>query len=375
MKKKIFFVTSTRADYGKLKSIIQSLQSKNTFKTKVIVTGMHLVKEFGSTFKEMQKDNIKNLVYLKNYNLGQEPQQTLLNTIDVFTKFFERNIPDLIVIHGDRVEPLAISIICLLKNFKVAHIEGGEVSGTQDEMFRHAITKLSTIHFTTNQKAKKRILQMGENPKSVYVIGSPDMDLILSKNLPSIDVVKKKYQIDYKNYSIAILHSVTTESASFKKKSKIFFRSLVESKQNFIVLHPNNDAGREYIILELKKLSNYKKIKIFPSMRFEYFLTLLKNAKIIIGNSSAAIMEAPCYGIPSINVGTRQNNRYNTESIINIKFSKKSICKAIKKYTKITYKKKNNFGTGKSARKFENIIKSKKFWNIKIQKSFIDSAM
>jgi UDP-N-acetylglucosamine 2-epimerase (hydrolysing) len=372
MKKKIFFLTSTRADYGKLKTIIKKTQEFKKFSTKVLVTGMHLLKIYGYTHEELVKDKIKNLVYLKNQKLKDKPDQILLNSIKIFSKLFKVNKPDLVIIHGDRIEPFALAIVCLLNNIKIAHIEGGEVSGTQDEILRHSITKLSHIHFVTNQKARRRVLQMGEDLKSVYVIGSPDMDLIFSKNLPSLKEVKEKYNIDFNSYCIAMLHPVTTEKKIQKNNSKIFFDSLKKTKKNYILFHPNNDAGREYIYKDILRLKKNKNFISFPSMRFEYFLTLLKNSNLIVGNSSAGIMEAPSYGIPSIDIGSRQNSRYKSFSIKNVNFLQKNIDRDINKYFNKKFRPKKYFGIGNSADKFIRIIKSESFWNIKLQKHFID---
>ena len=375
MVKKIFFLTSTRADYGKLKTIIKEIQLIKKFQTKVIITGMHLLKIYGSTHDELKKDKIKNLVYLKNQKITDKPDEILLKSIKVFSNFLRKNKPDLVVVHGDRIEPFALTIVCLLNNIKVAHIEGGELSGTQDEILRHSITKLSHIHFVTNKKAKNRVLQMGEDTNSVYVIGSPDMDLIFSKDLPEIDEVKKRYSIPFDNYSIGILHPVTTEKKYQKNNSKIFFQSLIKSNENFVLLHPNNDEGRNYIFNDIIKLKNNKNFLSFPSMRFEYFLTLLKNSNLIIGNSSSGIMEAPYYGVPSIDLGSRQHNRYKSVSIKNINFLEKSILSSINHYKNKKFKVKKYFGDGNSATRFVKIIKSKKFWKIEVQKKFIEKKI
>ena len=197
----------------------------------------------------------------------------------------------------------------MLNNFNVAHIEGGEVSGTVDEMLRHAISKISHIHLVSNKTAKKRLMQMGENKKNIFIVGSPDVDVILGKNLPNLSQVKKRYEIKYDNFAIAILHPITTNIKNLQKESQNFFNSLVKSNLNYILIYPNNDHGSEIILKELKKFNKNKKFRIFPSIRFEYYLTLLKNCRFIIGNSSSGIMEAPYYGVSTINIGDRQKNR------------------------------------------------------------------
>ena len=372
MKKKILILTGTRADYGKLKSIILALQKLKNFETHVLVTGIHNLKFYGYTYLEIIKDKIKNVHILKNQSYGDKPEKIFQNSIKVSRKILNRVKPELIIVHGDRIEPLALSIVANLKNIKLAHFEGGEVSGTIDESIRHAITKLSHIHFVTNKKAKVRIQQLGEDKKNIFITGSPDVDLILSKRLPSILKSKNKYDLIYDDYAIAILHPVSTETTeNHKKFAKIFFESLKETSLNYLVLYPNNDLGSNHIMMELQKIKNNKNFKVLPSLRFEYFLTLLKHSKFIIGNSSSGIMEAPYYGVPCINIGSRQHNRSKSKSQININFRKKIIIETIKKIKK-KKKTKKIFGFSDSSKKFVKQIKSKKIWNLSNQKFFRD---
>ena len=372
MKKKILFVTSTRADYGKIKSIILRIQNDKKFVSKVFVTGMHNMKIYGSTVGELIYDKIKGIYFHKNQNKFTKMDEILMNTIRGFSPILKKFKPDLVVIHGDRIEPLACALSSLLNNFLVAHIEGGEVSGTVDEMLRHAISKISQIHLVSNQIAKKRLIQMGENKKNIFIVGSPDVDVILSDNLPSLKKVRKRYEIKFNKFAIAILHPVTTNIKNLERESKIFFKTLFETNINYIVIFPNNDHGSKIILNELLRYKNYKKFKIFPSIRFEYYLTLLKNSDFIIGNSSSGIMEAPYYGVSTINIGDRQKNRLKSTLIKNINFSEIKIKKSIKfvKNRKIT--KRHFFGKGKSAKKILTLFKTNKIWKISNQKNFID---
>ena len=276
------------------------------------------------------------------------------------------------IIHGDRTEPLACAMSALLNNFNVVHIEGGEVSGTVDEMLRHAISKISHIHLVSNKIAKKRLIQMGENKKNIFTVGSPDVDMILGKNLPNLYKVKKRYEIIFNNYAIGILHPITTNLKNLKKETKIFLNSLVKSDLNYILIYPNNDHGSDIILKEITRFKNYKKFKIFPSIRFEYYLTLLKHSKFIIGNSSSGIIEAPYYGVSTLNLGDRQKNRLKTKLIKNVNFVEKKILKSIKFVKNRKIKKRKFFGDGKSAEKIMKLFLSNKIWNISNQKNFID---
>src|SRR4030095_3338465 len=238
---------------------------------------------------------------------------------------------DLIVVHGDRIEALAGATVGALNNILVAHIEGGELSGTVDELIRHAVSKLSHTHFVANDEAKKRLMQMGELEESVFVIGSPDMDVMLSENLPGIEAVKEYYEIEFDNYALSIFHPVTTEFDLMPEHAANYFEALAHSGLNYVAIYPNNDKGSDIIMQQVKKLQHHSNFKVFPSLRFEYFLTLLKHASFIIGNSSAGIREAPCYGIHTVNVGTRQNGRSRNPHIINTSYEVTDILKGLRK--------------------------------------------
>ncbi len=375
--KKIIFVTASRADYGKLKNLIINLQKNKNYKVYVFVTGMHNLKKFGSTWMKIKLkkyDNIKNVIRFNNQSINDPTDITFAKTIFGFTKIVKKIMPDLIIVHGDRIEPLACASVGALNNFKIGHIEGGEVTGTVDEILRHSISKLSHIHFTTNLKAKKRLIQMGELAANIFVIGSPDIDIMRSKSLPTLKEVKKHYDINFNEYAIAVLHSVTTDILNFKNYTQIFVKSLLNSKKNFVVIYPNNDYGSNIIFKEYQNLKKNKNIRILPSMNFEHYLTLLKNSNFIIGNSSSGIMEAPFFGVPTINIGNRQNKRSALKTINNINFQQKKIIRLINYFfkNKIRHPKKYEFGNGKSFKLFETILNSGKIWNVSPQKTFKD---
>ena len=373
--KNITFITGTRADYGKIKSLIKELQKKyKKYKTNIIITGMHNVKSFGNTKDEISKDKIKNCYRFNNQSKNKNMDIALANTIKGINKFIKHNKTDLIIVHGDRVESLAGAITGCLNNIKVAHIEGGEISGTVDEIIRHSISKLSHIHFVTNEIAKKRLEQMGELKKNIFIIGSPDIDILLKKNLPTIESVKKRYDIIFDYYGICIFHRVTTELSKIKYQIKSLVNCFLKSRFNYVILLPNNDLGSEIILNEINKLKKKKlpNFKILPSMRFEHYLTLLKNSNFLIGNSSSGVMEAPYYGVPTVDIGSRQKNRAKIKSKITLN-NFKNIFKLINKYKfkKFRYKPLSYFGSGKSDKKFLNILNKKRIWEIKNQKQFV----
>jgi UDP-N-acetylglucosamine 2-epimerase (hydrolysing) len=371
--KKILFLTGTRADFGKIKSLIYTLDSHPDFEVFVFVTGMHLQKEYGYTLLEIERCGYKNVHTFENHTHETTMDLTLAKTIEGLSHYTKKSEPNLIVVHGDRVETLAGAVVGSLNNILVAHIEGGELSGTVDELIRHSVSKLSHIHFVSNAAAKNRLLQMGEITSSVFTIGSPDIDIMFSDDLPDLAISKAYYEIDFEQYAIAMFHPVTTEAKFMQQYAENFVSALAQDHHNYVVIFPNNDMGNQYIINAYQKLKGHPRFRIFPSLRFEYFLTLLKNSQFIIGNSSAGIREAPYYGIPIINIGTRQQNRAVLSDIINTDYEEKSIYQALKSIDLHQVIPTNSdFGIGNSATLFLETLQDENFWKLNHQKQFRD---
>jgi UDP-N-acetylglucosamine 2-epimerase (hydrolysing) len=371
--KKVLFLTGTRADFGKIKSLISTLESAPGFEVYVFVTGMHLLKEYGYTLLEIERCGFTNIHTFYNHTHESTMDLTLAKTIEGLSSYVKAINPDMIVIHGDRVETLAGAIVGSLNNILVAHIEGGELSGTVDELIRHSVTKLSHIHFVSNDNAAKRLLQMGEIRSSIYTIGSPDIDIMFSNDLPDIKTVKAYYDIPFNEYAVAMFHPVTTEATDMERYADAFVDALLDDTHRYIVVFPNNDFGSQYIINAYKKLDPNKRFRIFPSLRFEYFLRLLKHCQFIIGNSSAGIREAPYYGIPIINIGTRQQNRSLHADIINVGYEQQEISEALAMIdTHKVQPEINGFGGGNSAELFLKSLTEKNIWAINHQKQFRD---
>ncbi|WP_305775261.1 UDP-N-acetylglucosamine 2-epimerase [Flavobacterium sp. 140616W15] len=371
--KKILFLTGTRADFGKIKPLISILEDQPEFEVFVFVTGMHLQEIYGYTLIEIERCNFKNVFIFENHTHETTMDLTLAKTIEGLSNYCKSIKPDMIVVHGDRVETLAGAIVGSLNNILVAHIEGGEVSGTVDELIRHSVSKLSHIHFVSNTEAAKRLIQMGEISESVFTIGSPDIDVMFSNTLPSLETVKEYYQISFENYALVMFHPVTTEFQVMQQAAKVFVDCLLQDYRNYVVIFPNNDLGSQFILDEFKRLRQNTRFRIFPSLRFEYFLTLLKNSQFIIGNSSAGIREAPYYGIPIINVGTRQQNRVINADIVNTGYSMVSIKEALSIINSHKVKvKTTDFGQGNSKKMFLDSLKKNDIWQLNHQKKFKD---
>lgn len=372
-KKRILFLTGTRADFGKLKPLIEVVSAAEEFDYEIFVTGMHMLGRYGHTYLEISKSGFdKQFHYFNQYETsGNQMDMVLASTIEGLGNYIREFPPNLLVIHGDRIETLAGAVVGALNNILVAHIEGGEVSGTVDELLRHSITKLSHIHFVANSQARARLLQMGEVPSSIFIIGSPDIDVMLSERLPTLEQVLQRYSVPFSDYAIFIYHPVTTEVAQLSTKIRSVVDGLLAAEMNFVVIHPNNDYGSEIIRNELRRLEGNPRFCLRPSMRFEYFLSLLRHARLIVGNSSAAIREAPAYGIPTINIGTRQTKRFQHASIKNVPEDTKQVLAALREPRQRT-EPSLHFGSGNSAALFLEVLRRGELWTIAQQKQFRD---
>lgn len=373
--KKIVFLSGTRADWGKIKVLVQKVKESKKFEYKIFACGMHLLELYGNTFIEIYKDGFDEVFLAKPYKHQEKMDLALSECIKRFSNFIKEYKPDLIVVHGDRLEALSGAIVGAFNNILVAHIEGGEVSGTIDESIRHSISKLAHLHFVANNEAKKRLLQLGEREEDIFVIGSPDIDLMLG-DLPSMQEVQEHYyQIKPFNgdYAIFLYHPVTTEEKNLQKNITQTLKALKKSALNYIVIYPNNDLGSKTILKAYKSLEGDSHFALFKSLKFEAFLTLLKNARFIIGNSSAGIREAPIYAIPCINLGSRQEGRYKeSEGIISVKESEKEILSAIERVKNLSLDSSLEFGAGESAKEFINVLENGGIWSKKLQKKFVD---
>lgn len=368
----ILFVTSTRADFGKLQSLIEATIELEEFSVTIFVTGMHMLRDYGETYLEVKAKGYPNTFYFVNQGNGDTSTAVVYKTMMGLSAYLDEFEFDLVVVHGDRVEAIAVSLTCALKNIKVAHVEGGEFSGTIDNSIRHATSKFAHSHFVANEECMDRLIQLGEKPNSIFCIGSPEVDMINSANAPTLDEARASYGIEFDEYCIAIFHSVATETKSLKRQVKKFVDEIISSEENFIIIYPNNDVGSDIIISEYKRINARKNIKIFPSLRFEYYLVLLRNAKLILGNSSSGVREAPVFGVPSINLGSRQNSRSSAASIYNFKHENYSLKTIIELIKNKTFEPAKTFGKGNSGKQFQEVMLSEEFWSISIQKSFFD---
>jgi UDP-N-acetylglucosamine 2-epimerase (hydrolysing) len=336
------------------------------------VTGMHMMGFYGLTKHEIHRlQGVRVSEYL-NQREGDPQDMVLAKTVIGFSDFLAEQRPDLVVVHGDRIEALACALVCATNYVRCAHIEGGEVSGTIDEIFRHCNTKLSASHFVSSDIAKKRIMAMGEVGDSIYVIGSPELDSHARASGVSIDRVRQHYDIPFADYGVVTFHPVTSEQATIGAQARALFDRLVASGHNYVVILPNNDPGSAAILAVIDTLPR-DRFRVIPSMRFAYFSELLKNASAHIGNSSVGVREAPFIGLPSLDIGTRQNNRATSGSITACgAFDADVIDGFLVRTWGRVFDPDTGFGTGSSAGRFIAVLDDSAFWDRPLQKEFND---
>ena len=376
--RKIAIATGTRADWGLLSGIARSLRSREDCTVAVLATNMHLHESYGFTVDEIVADGFTDVRRVPMPDTGGTPVGTVESMAECMSgmaRELDSIRPDLLVILGDRFEMLATATAALMLRVPVVHLHGGEISeGAVDDSIRHAVSKFAHLHFVCNEEAKKRIIQLGESEKHIFVIGSPDIDIMLGNHLPSVDKAKTYYDITFEEYAIFMYHPVTTEVAQLGEHIKKVIEALRISKRNYIVIYPNNDLGTEIILENVRKLDEEEHFAVYPSLRFEYFLTLLRHAQFIIGNSSAGIRESGIYGVPAVDIGTRQEGRYDQNTLKNVQHVEESveeITEAIRRTEEHAIRC-HNFGLGNSTEKFLQILDQEDVWKCEVQKRFVD---
>lgn len=371
MSKRLLFVTGTRADFGKLEPLAVAAQRAG-YEVNFFVTGMHMLERYGATKHEVQRlEGVRTHEFI-NQRIGDPQDLIMSKTMLGFSDWVYEHKPDLVIVHGDRIEALAVAVVCATNYIRCAHIEGGEVSGTIDEVFRHCNSKLCTYHFVSSDLAKNRVMALGEDPKYIYNIGSPELDFHDRETGVSIEAVRTRYAIPFDDYGIVTFHPVTSEQAAMGEQARSLFRYLSESERNFVVISPNNDPGSDDIFAEINQLDP-SRFRHLPSMRFSHFSELMKKAKGIIGNSSAGVREAPFLGVPSLNIGSRQNNRSQSSSITD---ASAYDGEAIRNFLNVTWGKRfesdGSFGRGNAAESFVRVLSESDFWAAPFQKHFND---
>lgn len=378
VKKHTVYVSGSRADYGLMKNTLSEIARHPKLKLSIIVTGMHLMSEFGMTVDEIKKDGFETHKLKATY--VRDDRAAMAEFIGEFilqlTEFFKKkdNRPDLILVLGDRGEMLAAAIVGEYLGIPVAHIHGGDVTSTVDEASRHAITKLANIHFPAIKESAERIIKMGEEKKNVHVVGAPGIDEIVNFSMNRNDLEKKIGIRLADKFAIVAQHPVTAEISHAKDQMKETIEAVLSAGLQAIVIYPNADAGGRAMIETIEQYRSNPSISIFKSLNRDEFLGLMKYASVMIGNSSAGIIEAASFKLPVINVGTRQQGRQRACNVIDADYDRKKILAAIKKALndkkfRLALKKcKNPYGDGKTAQRVAKLLAEIKINNELLQK-------
>ncbi len=388
MKKVISVLTATRAEYGLLKPLINKLNKVGEFDVRVVVTGAHLSSEFGLTYKEIEKDGIKideKIEILLSTDTPSAISKSMGLAMISFADYFEKLKPDMFIVLGDRYETLAIATVAMNQRIPIAHLHGGETTeGAIDEYIRHAITKMSYLHFTSTEEYRNRVIQLGENPERVFSVGAIGIENILNEKLMSkLELEKSINFVLDRPYAIVTFHPVTLEDNKSKEQIKELLDSLETfNDMKFIFTKANADSGGRVINQMIDDYVNSHENAIaFNSLGVTRYLSALKYCTIVIGNSSSGLLEVPSFGIPTINIGDRQKGRLQADSIINCEPIKEDIEKAIKVALSEQFKRKakntiNPYGDGNTSDKIVKIIREfilndkidlkKKFYDLEV---------
>ena len=373
--RKVLFITSSRADYGLLREVILETQKLNE-ETYLLVTGSHLSYEFGNTIKEIKKDNIKKIftrnILDKKFS-DEKISEYISKAIKITSEVLDKKKPDVIVILGDRYELLGSAIAAMILRTPIAHIHGGELTfGAYDDSIRHSITKLSHLHFPVHDEYKKRLIQLGENPKSIFNFGALGAYAISKmkffKKLEIENILNIKLN---KKIILATFHPVTLE----KNTTKYYIMNLIkflDKLDDYIIIFTSPNFDNESNTLK-KEIINFVKKKnnvyFYKSLGNKLYISLMKNSFLVIGNSSSGVLETPTFGVRTINIGNRQEGRIMSNNIINCNYDFNSINKAFLKSKKKMAKPLNPFFKKKTPIKIAKKILDFKF---ELKKKFFD---
>lgn len=382
MIKKICIVTGTRAEYGILKPLIEKISGDEELELQLLVTGMHLSPEFGTTYKQIEADGYKidekvEMLVSSDEDTGIVKSMGL--GMILYSESLKRLNPDCIIILGDRYEIFSLVSAAGVLKIPVFHLHGGETTeGAYDEFFRHCITKMSYLHFTSTEEYRKRVIQLGEDPNRVFNVGALSVENIKNLNLIPREVLEEKFNIKFTEKTfVVIFHPVTLEKNTAENQIKELLNAILESDIDTIFIRGNSDSSGRILNQKLEEFCqrNKEKYKIFTSFTTEEYFNILKYSKGLIGNSSSGIVELPILKIGNLNIGDRQKGRIKCKSTLNCEPIKEEIKDKIyymqtKEYEEIVKHIVSIYGDGNTSEKIVNIIKTIK--KIDLKKKFYD---
>ena len=383
MKKKVCVVTGSRSEYGLLRWLMQDIKDDSSLCLQLIVTGSHLSIDFGNTYKEIESDGFFINKKIQTLLKTKEPSQivkSVANGLNSFPNTIETLNPDLVIILGDRYEIIPVAISTLILGVPLAHIHGGELTqGSYDDAIRHSITKMANLHFVSTRSYFKRIVQMGEEPNRVFLVGGMGQDNLTRLKLLNCQELEKEISFKFGKKSLLItLHAETISDLTVENQIDSLLDALSDFKEvNLLFTMPNADYGNNIILERINKFvkKNNNSCAI-TSMGQRNYLSAMKYVNGVVGNSSSGIIEAPSLKKGTVNIGNRQKGRVQAKSIINAKFEKKNIINAIKKLFSKSFQDSltstiNPYGNGGASRKILKTIKTLDYTKLK-EKKFND---
>ncbi len=355
--RKIFIITERRADYSRFQPILSLIKDDPELEYDLVVTGLHLKHDHGYTINEIKSDGFKIFstfeMFLENEDSGGAMVRSYAEAVKKVTYELEKSKPDLILSGFDIAANAAVTLAGAHMNIPVAHIQGGEVTGTIDESIRHAMSKFAHYHFAANEDACERLIKMGEMPERVFNVGCPSIDAIIA--VKDNKKIMDKYNLA-QPYFVLIQHPVTSEISKSKEQIEITLKALQKTEANTLIILPNNDAGYSSIVKNIKD----SKIKSVETLSINDYVNLLRHSSGLIGNSSSGIHEAASFDIPVVNIGTRQQGRLRPKNVIDVDHDVEEIIKAIHECKKIKNEGvvfNNPYGDGKSSVKIVELLK------------------
>ena len=384
--KTIAILTATRAEYGLLKPIIIALKETGSYNIKVLVTGAHLSPEFGLTYKEILDDDIqidKKIDILLSSDTPSAISKSMGLAIMGFADYFADNRPDALMVLGDRYEILAVCLSAMNERIPIIHLYGGDTTeGAVDEAIRHSITKLSYLHLVSNEESRNRVIQLGESPNRVFNVGAISVENALKMPLMAKEELSSSLGMNLeKEYAVVTFHPVTLENANAKEQCMELLKAIsMHDELNYIITKANADTnGRIINKLFEEYTKSHDNVMLFDSLGVKRYLSALKYASMVIGNSSSGLSEAPSFHIPTVNIGDRQRGRLKSSSVIDCTPDSSDISNAINKAKSNSFKvicnsAENPYGNGNTSSKIVNIINDfvnskidlkKVFYNIK----------
>ena len=368
IKKRIAYVTGSRAEYGIVKRLLKRLQEDIALDFSLIVTAMHLDSQYGNTVKIIEQDGfrISEKIPVK---LDSQNNQTILTsmaeTLDLFGKHFQQNRYDAAIVLGDRYEMLSVATAAAMHNIPLIHLHGGEQTlGNYDEFIRHCITKMAKLHLTATDVYRKRVIQLGESPESVHNIGSLGAENGLSLELPSKERLLSELNLQNKPYFMVAFHPETITGQSVEEQVEQLLLALDTFKKDyqFVFIGSNSDTHSDVIFEKIKRYTEENQFSFFTSVKPEEYLALIKCSKGLIGNSSSGLLEAPSLQVGTVNIGKRQEGRVRGESVIDVESNRQSIEQGIQHLLSNDFQKRlsemvNPYYQENSAEKAYEIIK------------------